>query len=797
MNEPARPMTTQDPFKIAKQHRISVRDLVEICSKQGDLSQGYVSRTRALDGIREHQKLQDSRPEGYQKEVSVSLTCQKNNIRLEVFGRVDGLMESGDGLTVEEIKTCRGPADQRAESPGFLHTAQLKCYGHILVQQQNLDVIILKLTYVRVGTSTTAEHVTTLTAEELKIFFDGLVQTYTHILADQYHWQITRNTAIEEMDFPYPDFRQGQREMAESVYRIIKNEKILFARAPTGTGKTIAALFPAVKSLGLGQIDKIFYLTAKTVGRTVAVKAIRDMRRSGLKLKHVVITAKQKICFISDETCDMDACPFARDYFGKIARAMPDISLFSDFDRERIEALARKYEICPFELSLDVSLICDVIICDLNYCFDPRVYLKRYFDHGSPNAAFLIDEAHNLHERLRSMYSATLLKSDVLSTQRIIRDALPDIARTLVNINKKMLKFRRRCIDEGIAFFDCDAVPEDLLSDIREFSGRADLWLDRNTEESAMRTVLMDFFFQANIFLTISTYFDDNYRFYVEQIGETDLLIRLYCLDPSPIFSDLIHRARSAVMFSATLSPFDYHRSILFNDTVHPFYLDLGSPFPRKNLGLFVHRGIRTAYRVREYYYKDIAELIQQVTGIRDGNYLVYFPSYAFMETIYSILAEDETPRDILMQEHNMSEEERQAFLDTFTPDSSVTGFAVMGGIFGEGIDLTGNRLIGAVIIGPGVPQICPERDLIREYYDGVDRSGFFKSYRMPGFNRVMQAAGRVIRTDTDKGIVILVDERFNHPDYQCLFPPEWHHARSISDTDTLSGEIQNFWEQA
>ncbi len=778
-----------------KTHRISVNNLIGICLKQGDLGSSYVSRTRALDGIREHTRLQGLRPKTYKKEVSVSLLIEHTDIHLEVFGRIDGIFESEEPIIIEEIKSCQQPARHMADNPSSLHMAQLKCYGHMIAEQRGLDTLVLQLTYVRIGSQTTAENNAKYTASDLKEFFDTLSKTYLQILSDQAHWEKTRNDSILQMTFPYAHFRQSQRQLAESVYKIIKNQKILFAKAPTGTGKTIATLFPAIKSLGLSHIEKIFYLTTKTVGRTVALKALKDLKAVGLKLKSVVLTAKQKICLVSDESCDMETCPYALNYYDKLSKAMPDISLYDTFDQAFIETLAQKYELCPFELSLDISLICDVIICDLNYCFDPRVYLKRYFDHGKQNITFLIDEAHNLHDRLRSMYSAQLLKTDVLKTQKLVRDHYPDLSKSLVIINKQMLKMKQQCKDDDTRFFETNDIPENLLSEIKTFCGKADRWLDKHREDSEIHSGVLDFFFSANIFIVISSFFDINYKFYVERIGENDLIVRLFCMDPSPIFSDLIRRGRSCILFSATLSPIDFHQEMLFNDNINPYSIVLPSPFPKENFGLFLHQGIQTTYRTRSRYFKAIARLIRDVVNSRKGNYVIYFPSYAFLNTVVELIGSDEIHNDIRIQTPNMSETERQEFIDDFSLNTAIAGFAVMGGIFGEGIDLTGNQLIGAIIIGPCVPQVCPERDLIKNYYDAQNNSGFFKSYQMPGFNRVMQAGGRVIRTDTDIGIVVLVDERFNRKGYRTLFPHEWEDVCVISDTDQLKASLIDFWQ--
>jgi len=777
-----------------KTFKISVKDIIGLCFKQGDLGSGYLSRTRALEGIREHTRIQGLRPESYKKEVPVSICLNHRDFDLKIIGRVDGIFESEDSIIVEEIKTCQHQAQQMADNPSSLHLAQLKCYGHMIAEQRHLDSICLQLTYVRIGTQTSAENKADYTAAELKIFFNSLANRYIQILLDQINWQRIRNDSIKDLVFPYEHFRTSQRQLAETVYKIIKNKKILFAKAPTGTGKTIATLFPSIKSLGLGYIDKIFYLTAKTIGRTVAFKALEDLKAVGLKLKSIVLTAKQKICFVSDESCDMETCPYALNYFGKLSDAMPDISLHDTFDQALVETLAQKYELCPFELSLDISLICDVIICDLNYCFDPRVYLKRYFDHGKQKITFLIDEAHNLHDRLRSMYSAALYKKDVLKTQKLIREEIPDLSKSLVAINKTMIKMRRQCKNDPAHFFQADEIAENFLSEIRTFSRKADRWLDKHNDDTDMRKGLLELFFQANIFMIIAGYFDTNYKFYVQSMGGNDLIVRLFCMDPSPIFSDLIKRGQSCTLFSATLSPFDFHCQMLFSETIQPYSIDLPSPFPKENFGLFLHRGVKTSYRERPRYYSKIATLICDVITSKKGNYMIYLPSYAFLNSITQLIDKSDIDNDILIQYPNMSESERQEFLDAFSFGDPVAGFVVMGGIFGEGIDLTGDQLIGAVIVSPGIPQICPERNLIKNYYDQLDHTGFYKSYQMPGFNRVMQAAGRVIRTDKDKGVVVLAGERFNRRDYRVLFPSEWQEVCVVSDTRDLKTSLNKFW---
>jgi len=732
-------MTKKETF------RVSARDLVAAIGQDGDLSQAFVSRTRGLVGIREHTRIQATRPPGYEKEVPVSTRAA---------------------------------------------------------------------------------------------------------------WEHIRNQSIKSLGFPYEDFREGQRELAEAVYKIIKNKKILFARAPTGTGKTIATLFPAIKSLGLGQIDKIFYLTAKTLGRTVAQKALTDLARIGARLKSVIFTAKQKICFAPDKICDMDTCPYAQSYYTKLNQAMSEVAKHDLFDQSRIETIGQTYQICPFELSLDISLVCDVIVCDLNYAFDPRVYLKRYFDTATYKITFLIDEAHNLPDRLRSMYSADLLKSDILNTQKLVREIAPDLSACLVKMNKELVRLKSKELGKDKAYLvpgpvpvpahtpnfrELTDLPKDYMASIDQFVVKADLWLDKHPK-SPIRADLMEFYFMAAAFLTIARLFDSHYRFFIERKGNKEINTRLFCMDPSLIFSRLIQRSDSAILFSATFFPTAYYQAILFGskedprgsdatktsatkidaiktaatktdatktaakdttakdttaqdaENILPYSIVLPSPFPKENFKLLIHSTIQTTYKSRRQSFSQVARVITQTVDTRAGNYMVFFPSYAYMNHVVEIIEQEGQIATIQVQAPQMSEPEREIFLNQFTLDSQVLGFAVMGGIFGEGIDLEGTRLIGVIVVGVGLPQICPEQDRIRAYYEDRNEDGFFNAYQMPGFNRVMQATGRLIRTETDRGVVVLIDERFTRKDYKNLFPDEWHPYEIISNDLELKEKLLCFW---
>ena len=588
--------------------------------------------------------------------------------------------------------------------------------------------------------------------------------------------------------------RHRSRLPAVEVYKTIRDGGRLYVQSPTGVGKTIAALFPAVKALGQGLAAKIFYLTAKTPGRTVAEKALEDMRRAGLQLRSVTLTAKEKVCFCPPVNCDPEVCPFARGYFDKVKRALEELDRRQAFTRPVIEEIARAYEVCPFELSLDLSLWVDCIICDYNYAFDPRVYLHRFFDDCTEAYIFLIDEAHNLPERARSMYSAELEKKTVLELQHALKGHQPGLVKKLSAINKIMLEVRKACQAEGQTALVQHVLPQELLKAVREFNQKAEDWLVMN-QAAEYRQALLEFYFQCNNYLRTAEYFDSFYVSYFERQGQSDLKAKLFCLDPAPMLAGPLERSRAAVFFSATLLPMDYFMKLLTGAAVHPRRI-FQSPFPRENFSLLVHGGIATRYTQRADSYAAIAEAVAAVCGAQPGNYLVFFPSYAYLAKVHELLKDQLPQEQLLVQDRGMTEEQREAFLEQFSAggQGALVGLAVMGGIFGEGIDLVGERLIGAVIVGAGVPQVCLENDLIKAYFDEQNGSGFAYAYQYPGFNRVLQAAGRVIRTETDRGVLVLLDERFTHARYRHLFPAHWQGYQVVHNTGEIAGRLARFW---
>jgi DNA excision repair protein ERCC-2 len=789
-------------IEISQPHVVSVRSLVEFVLQAGDLTPGgFQKRERAQAGTQGHQQVQRSRPEGYETEVEITYRVEGADPPMEVRGRIDGLYASEEPVIIEEIKTTTLSLDLVSEEHNRLHWAQAQCYAYMYAQHHHLSGVSVHLTYYHLGSEErssqkekTFERYFTLA--ELETFFCDLITPYLDWFRKIRAWLARRDQSIQQLDFPYDDYRPGQREMAVAVYKAIRANDRLYVQSPTGVGKTIATLFPAVKALGQGLAAKIFYLTAKTPGRLVAEKALDDMRQVNLHFKSVTLTAKEKICFCPPVNCDPEVCVFARGYFDKVKRALEEIDQHQAFTRPVIEEIAHQYQVCPFEFSLDLALWVDCIICDYNYAFDPRVYLHRFFDFSTEPYIFLIDEAHNLPERARAMYSAELDKKTVLSLQRTLKPHLPGLAKELSTINKILLEYRKACQAEGKEALVAYAPPEKLLKAIREFNQKAEDWLVLN-QAAEFRQELLEFFFLCSNYLRTAEYFDTFYVSYFERQGKTDLKAKLFCLDPAPMLAAPLERSQATVFFSASLLPLDYFMKLLTGAMDHPKRI-FQSPFPEENVCLLIHNQVSTKYAQREDSYAAIAEAIETICSTHVGNYLVFFPSYVYLAAVLDLLKEGLPERQLLVQERAMTEAEREAFLAQFSASNQETlvGLAVMGGIFGEGIDLVGKRLIGVVVVGVGIPQLGLERDLIKDYFDHQTGSGFAYAYQYPGFNRVLQATGRVIRTDADRGIIVLIDERFTQRRYRHLFPTHWRGFQVVQDTSEIKDKLTRFWSR-
>lgn len=773
--------------------KVSVRDLVEFVLMNGDIVSGFTGSSRNLDAIKAHQLIQKSYGEGFTKEVPLSFVVESEDILLEIGGRIDGLYVSGEKVIIDEIKTTTKDLEFIEEEHNILHWAQAKCYGYIYSMQNSLGNINIQLTYYNLNEKDTKKFIKSFNINDLQNFFSELVEQYFYWARLLSCWNIKRNEAIKNLDFPFPAYRKGQREFAVAVYKTVKEGNKLFAQAPTGIGKTMATIFPSLKALEEGHITKLFYLTAKTITRTIAEKALRNLSENGLRIKSLTLTAKEKICFKEKTECNPESCEYAKGHYDRVKSALEDIFSEDFFTREVIEEYARKHKVCPFEFSLDLSNFADCIICDYNYVFDPSANLKRFFLDKGGDYVFLIDEAHNLVDRAREMFSSELSKKQILDLKKKLKTAAPKLSKTLNKLNSIFIEYRKKCEEESGDYTQKEA-PKELYGMLSEFLGTAEKYLLEHKNYDGSEDIL-DLYFKVYAFLRTAEYYDERFVTYIEKRGN-DVIIKMFCLDPSFLLKECMKKGKAAVLFSATLSPMDYFISILGGDE-KSYRIRLASPFPKENLCLMIDSKISTKYRYRELTYDKISEAINSVINGKQGNYLIFFPSYQYMNEVYNIFKLINEEAEVIIQNAGMSEEEKETFLDSFSEDkkSTMAAFAVMGGMFGEGIDLTGDKLSGAIIVGVGLPQICLERNIIKDYFNENKGLGFEYAYVYPGMNKVMQAVGRVIRTENDRGAVLLIDERFSSDVYRRLFPPEWRPIKVDKGSSSITGKLDEFWK--
>ncbi len=777
---------------LKKTLKIAVRDLVAHVLRTGDLSFEFLASARPVEAIRIHQQIQQSRPENYSAEVVVSHQLETELFSLTIGGRIDGLYHESGGVRIEEIKTTTRHLDYFENHEDSIHWGQVKTYAYIYARDHNLKAIDAQLTYFQVDSGEIRNFKKHFSLVELETFFQGLVAAYLQWAETVVRWELLRDESIHRLEFPFGMYRPGQRAMAVGVYRTIKNGDQQLVQAATGIGKTMAAIFPAIKALGEGLTTKIFYLTARTTGRLAAEAALDELRQERLRLKSLTITAKDKICFKPDSNCNPEECEFARGHFDRVNAALSDIFGQDGFTRMAVEQVARRHRVCPFEFSLELSLWADCIVCDYNYAFDPRVYLRRFFLEETGDYTFLIDEAHNLVDRSREMFSAEIHKQPVLDVRRAIRKALPGIYKSLGKINAWMVKARKKCEKSGPACHEKEA-PEELFPLLRGFLRITERWLSQNIK-TPFREELLGLFFSISGFLRVAEQYDASYVTCFEKIN-SDLKLKLFCIDPSIQLGNALNRCRAAVFFSATMIPMAYFRKILGCDAAAADSI-LPSPFPAQNLKIFVFDSISTLYRDRDNTKQQVSQAISSMVSQKIGNYLIFFPSYEYMMMVFESFQFDDPDGEIIVQTPGMSEREREEFLNRFgrRNQRSLLGFAVMGGIFGEGIDLVGERLSGAVVVGVGLPGISLEKELIKDYFADHHNAGFEYAYQYPGINRVLQAAGRVIRTESDRGVVLLIDRRYGTHRYRSLLPPEWKPVR-VRSLSRFTQDLQKFWD--
>lgn len=758
--------------------KLSVRELVEFVYKSGDINVKNLSTDRALDGIKAHKILQSQMGENYLKEFYLKSEFILNDIVFSIEGRADGIIIEEDEITIDEIKSTYTDLSYIDDEYKVAHMAQAKCYAYMYGFINRLQKLNVQLRYYNLDSNETKIIKQTFTTEELETFFYDLLNTYIDWAETIIKLQKERNKTIKETIFPFDDYRKGQRDFAVAVFLSIRSGKKLFAQAPTGVGKTVSVLFPAVKSL-YEKNAKIFYLTAKSSTKNIAFNTVKMMYEKGLRLRTTIITAKDKICFMDETKCEPEYCPYAKGYYDKLNIPLRE-TIKNDclYDRDFIEELGKKHELCPFELSLDLAYMSDIVICDYNYYFDPRVALQREDVFNNDKDILLIDEAHNLEDRARSMYSPEIIKEEFYEVYKMMKSE-KSLSKELFNINKKFIDIKKIVEEAQIL----NEPPEELTNALRKFAARAEKYFNDKKNEK-VPDELTDLYFKTTFFIKISEVADENFCYYAEK-ANNKTMVKLFLIDPSSILKEIEKNAQSSVFFSATLTPLKYFRYILGGDE-DDYILKLNSPFERENLNLMISSDISMKYTMRDSNIEKACEYINALITEKKGNYMVFFPSYYFMGKVYSIYESLYDSTGITVQNQGLNEEEQREILDRFENERGVVLFTVVGGIFSEGVDLPLEKLIGAVIIGTGIPQVSFERNIIKAFFDEKKNSGYDFAYKYPGFNKILQSAGRVIRTEEDKGTVLLIDSRLCQPSYLKLFPDHWKHFKKVSSAEDV-----------
>lgn len=773
--------------------KISVRNLVEFILREGDIDNrisGTTDKEAMQLGSKMHRKMQRQMGSSYHAEVPLKIVLHEEKYDLQVEGRADGIIKE-DEVTIDEIKGVFRDLDQ-LEKPITVHLAQAKCYAYIYGKQTDLEQVSVQMTYCHLETEEIKRFKETYPMKELENWFTDLIEAYKKWAEFQIEWKKKRNASVKQVTFPY-HYRKGQKELAASVYKTILRKKKLFIQAPTGVGKTMATVFPSVKAVGEGLGEKIFYLTAKTITRTVAEQAFQLLKKQGLQYKVITLTAKEKICFCEEKECNPEKCPYAKGHYDRVNQAVYDmLTETDDMSRENIETYAKRYEVCPFEMSLDVSLWVDAVICDYNYVFDPNAHLRRFFaDEIKGEYLFLIDEAHNLVERAREMYSATVYKEEFLEAKRIVKYLDKRLERKIDICNRQLLELKRECetyrVHQSVGHFTISMT--NLLMELERFM--------EECERADIKEELLEFYFHVRTFLNVSDVLDENYTIYTEFDAEGKFKLKLLCVNPAVNLQNFLDKGNSTIFFSATFLPIHYYKQLLSTEK-DDYAIYVNSPFDTKNREILIGSDVSSKYTKRNVQmYERIASYIIKTLEVKKGNYIAFFPSYQFMENVYEVLERRVSGETVcLLQEKMMTEEKREEFLEEFAKEreGNLLGLCVMGGIFSEGIDLTEEKLVGAFIVGTGLPQICSEREILKQYFDRKNGRGFDYAYLYPGMNKVLQSAGRVIRTETDRGVILLLDDRFLQRQYREIFPREWADVKRCT-LESVTGEVGGFWD--
>lgn len=771
--------------------KVSVRELVAFVHNEESIDNRKQSNHTALEGSKIHRKLQQSMDENYQSEVSLKTVYQGKQFDIQLEGRCDGIWQKENQIIIDEIKTGEHTFEQLEDATLQLFMAQAKIYAYIYALQEKLEEVVVMVRYFCTQDEKIDEYQNQYSFDELNDYYQETMKEYEKWLIFLDKYRQNRQKKLQALQFPYNNYRKGQRELSIAVYRTLSQEKCLFMEAPTGTGKTLSTLFPALKAMGEYNQGRIFYLTAKTITRQVALDTMKLFEEQQSEIKTIEISAKEKICFMNECKCNPDYCPFAKNYYQKQKLAIWDLLNNGHFySREQISEVAKKYECCPFELSLDLSLYSDVIVCDYNYLFDPQVYLKRFFELEETDSYFLVDEGHNLISRAREMYSKALS----LQLVKDFKKLLPKHHRKHHKILQQFIEYceeSRKLLKDRDHLFQKE-LPDKLIDlGYRWSEYFRDFLLELKDE---IPTWLQNLYFDLMSFLKISEYYDDHFSFLVELVNH-ELQFKIFCLDPAHFIKQKLDFGKGSVLFSATLSPVQYYQNLLVGHTDDLTFRQ-SSPFNQNQFQVLVADYLPMTYKYRSQVVDSLCELIKKATDIKAGNYFCFFPSFSYMEEVYQRYIQLYPEAEVLIQSRELKDVEKEAFLANFQAQNEqvVLGFCVLGGVFSEGIDLKKNRLIGSIIVSVGLPQISKEQEELKKYFDEKNQQGFYYIYQLPGFNKIMQAAGRVIRTEEDRGVILLIDQRFSRKDYMQLYPSHWSKGVVVHDLNSMLNQLKQFW---
>lgn len=773
------------------QLHISVRELVEFILRSGDIEESSEIRDSLKsmqEGIKLHKWIQKGMPSDYHAEVPINHVMTYDEYELLIDGRADGIVYDKNEVPfmIDEIKGTNRDISKIKE-PAMVHVAQAMCYGFFCAYRNNLEGMDIQITYGNLDSREIKRFVDYYSYDDLEEFFLDIMDKYKPFSDYIYKWSITRKESIENMTFPF-EYRKGQKSIMGMVYNHIKDEELLFIQAPTGVGKTISTIYPSLKALNDFSLSKIFYVTAKTITKKVAKDTFFTLSEQGNRLKMLEITARDKICPLEDRQCDAVHCEYAKGHYDRINDALYSIITEEDlFNRDIIYKYSNENKVCPYRLSLELTRFSDEIVCDYNYVFDPNACIIQSIT--DKNNIFLVDEAHNLVDRARNMYSVVIVKEDFLAMKKLYGAYDKSLIKYFDKVNREMLSLRKMC-DDKLIINDHDR----LDNAIYNLKNRIEMFFDKKIKMSRKNEAL-DFYFNINNYISTLDFVDDNYLVYADYDRSGCFRVHLYNMDPSLRLQDYLNNAVSTVFFSATLLPINYYKELLCKKD-NPTAIYAKTIFDSKKRLLMIADDVTSKYSERSSeMYSKIADYIIKTSSVKKGNYISFFPSYIFMENVYNELLNKKYNLDIIIQENSMSEEDREGFMAEFEEerDRSLVAFCVLGGIFSEGIDLVNDKLIGAIIVGTGLAQTNYESNMLLEHFNKCNKDGFDYAYRYPGMNKVCQAAGRVIRTVDDRGVILLLDYRFLYSNNRNLFPREWSDYIT-TNINKVQSDLGDFW---